>query len=85
MTKRPSCHVRIGGVPWCRCSMPAGFMAAAGTRGVSITCNHPNGADAVALTHLLQDFKLDAVIAEGTCEFDPHGKTTGRLHAPLAS
>jgi hypothetical protein len=74
-----SCHVAIKGQSWCRCTRPIGFEPEAQRRDIPTTCEHPAGATAVALVHLLQDFGVDARIVDGMCEWNPTQKDLRKL------
>lgn len=66
------CHIRIGGVAWCQCEPPPGFLDEATKRNINANCRQPSAADAVAFVHLLQDLGVThASISEGLCEHDP--------------
>ena len=61
----------VGDRCFCTCERPHGFDAVAYMSEVSIRCEHVKAGDAVALVHLLADFKIEAHIADGYCEWNP--------------
>lgn len=66
-----SVHIAVGKQTWCRMCFDLGIRQAADELQIPTTCEHPSGATAVALVHLLQDFGLDARIVDGMCEWNP--------------
>lgn len=66
-----TCHLKLGERCFCMCQRPHGLDETAFINEVPVLCEHEAAADAVALVHLLQDFKLFARIVDGLCEWNP--------------